>query len=158
MGAVVFAASPLTPTAPVAPARIGLGHVLTGWDGSVWDLMDPTSPVILLSAAASTGYTVTGLGESAATRWSSTAPYVPGSRYRGTQILERPVVLHVGVRASSPAAWVAAERAFRAIMRRDKPMTYTVTLPGVGVFSLACRFNGQPLPFDVSCAVQGFAE
>jgi hypothetical protein len=37
-------------------------------------------------------------------------------------------------------------------------MTYTVTLPGVGVFSLACRFNGQPLPFDVSCAVQGFAE
>ena len=156
MGAVVLASSPSTGTGAgtgveSAPSGLVVGQTLTGWDGSVWDLMNPSGGVFLLQEP------IVGLGETTGARWSSVAPYVPGSRYRGTQVLERPVSFSVGVVADSFGAWVVLDRAFRRILRRDKTLVWTVTLEGVGVFNLTCRYDGPALPFDGLLAAQGYA-
>lgn len=143
MAVVVFAAAPHG-NVPVPPVglRDGLRQTWTGWDGSVWTLSDPASGVYLAAAD------VVGLGEAPSQRYASTSS-VPGSRYRGRRVLERPVKWLVDVVADNPAAWVALNRAFRRTLDRDRPGLWTITFPAGGTYTLECRYDGAPMSFGV---------
>jgi len=118
----------------------------------VWDLMDPSGGVFLLSSK------ILGLGQAPGTRWTSSAPYIAGTRNRGSQTYERPVSWHVAVRAAGPEAWAALALAFNRTVRRDQVGTWTVTLPDGQAYSLVCRGDGPPIAFDASAAAFGYDE
>ena len=114
-----------------------LGVSWTGWDGSEWVLSSPTSPVWLTPAGTR------GLNMPPTSRFTSQAPALAGSRWRGYRVEERPVFWPLFIYGDSTAQWRAADRAWWATMRPDAPGTWTVTQPDGTRRRLRCRYDGD---------------
>jgi hypothetical protein len=124
-------------TAPAPPATdwAGLRPTWTGWDGSVWDLTDPASGVLLMRGGTR------GLTMPPIRRYTSASPAVPGSRWRGAVPDERDVFWPLLVLSeTSSQAWVQLDRAFWRTMDPARPGVWAVTHPSGETRRLRCRF------------------
>lgn len=136
------------PPVPPPPAWTGITSMTwTGWDGSVWPLLDFTSGAYLVDEA------VRGLGMPEFVRHTSSAQSVPGSRWRGWDVDEREVFWPVAVSSTaSTRAWVNTHDAFMRTMRPDKTGVWEVTTHR-GARRLRLRFkddSGGPMDVDPS--------
>lgn len=131
---VLFAAPPAavvddTPWVSVRPRW-------TGWDGSVWDLADRSSPVLLTRDG------IRGLSFPPFRRHVSKAAGVPGQRHRGYTSDARGVFWPVYVATGDGSqAFVELDRAFMRTMHPGKPGTWSVTHPDGQVRTLQLRFR-----------------
>jgi hypothetical protein len=118
----------------------------------VWDLTDWESGVFLANQA------VLGLMEPPATRFTSTSPALAGSRYRGQQILERPVTWPVHIWAGNGLDWLRLHRRFWAALSRSALATWRVFLPDGQTRDLWVRLVGSgPHGFDRDPVHRGWA-
>lgn len=138
MSPVVYAAPYVPPPPPVSP-WVAFVMTWTGWDGSVWDLTGASGPTGLSLRPG-----VRGLLTPPLRRHATPRAGVPGSRYRGHQVLERPVRWPVHVWSDdSSQAWLDWDRAFWRTMDPDRPGLWTVRHPDGTTRSLVCRFDGE---------------
>lgn len=113
------------PASGISPWQ-GLGHTMTGSNGSVLDLSDPgASGVTLINAD------VVGLGAPGYEVHRSSGPALAGSRYRGTRVLERAVELaFLVVDDDSTAGFLATDRwLWDLIGDPTQPVVWRVTTP-----------------------------
>ena len=137
MSPVVYAAPYVPPPPRVSPWR-GFSMIWRAWDGSEWDLTGSRGPTGLALLEG-----VRGLISPPTTRFSSPRASVPGSRYRGSQVQERPVYWPLLVWADlSSQAWIDYDAAFWRSMDMDRPGVWQVTHPNGIIRSLLCRFDG----------------
>lgn len=95
----------------------------TGWDGSVWPLTSPETGLFLQTG-------IRGLHLPSFTRQSTTSPFVPGSRHRGTVTNDRDVFWPAFVYSdSSSDEFLARDKAFWASFDTDLEGTWTAALP-----------------------------
>lgn len=121
---LVFAAPYVPPAPPVSPFR-GLGMTWTGWDGTTWDLTNADKGVFI---EANRGFR--GLHMPDHTRWTRSAPFVPGVTHKGHQVRERSVFWPLAIYSdTSSEEWMARERALFKTFHPDRDGTWTVTLP-----------------------------
>jgi hypothetical protein len=131
----ILLAAPMPAEGEQVAAWIGLQPTWTGWDGSTWNLSDPTSGVMLLRGGTR------GLTMPPVQRLTSDSPGVPGSRHRGYRVAEREVFWPLFVfKDSDSAGWVEHDRAFWRTMHPDRPGVWSVSHPDGGSRSLRCRF------------------
>jgi hypothetical protein len=129
-----------TPVPPAPPPVVpdttwgALGITWEGWDGSTWELASPASPVWLTAAGTR------GLNMPPTTRYTSEAPALAGSRWRGYRTGERSVFWPVYLYADSTEQWRAVDRAWWATMRPDRTGVWTVSQPDGTRRHLTCRF------------------
>lgn len=132
---IVYAA-PYMPPAPPAPLWFGMRVTWTGWDGSVWDLNDPSGGVCLIRAG------VEGLAMPAFTEWVQNSPSVAGQWFRGAVADPRRVFWPLCVfQDASTQGWIDLDRAFWKTMDPEKYGIWTITAPGGSSRSLRCRFK-----------------
>lgn len=109
-----------------------LDVVWRGADGSEWHLTDPSSQVALTPG-------LRGLEAPEYDRWTSDAPGLAGSRYRGSRAQSREVFLPVLVRGASSADWLAVRKAWDHSMSPDVEGTLEVVVAGERRY-LPCRW------------------
>lgn len=157
---LLYAAPYVAPTPPQVPVRWqGMRHTWTGWDGSVWDLTDPSGGVALTSDG------VEGLGMPDIANYTHSSPVVHGAAWDGWLATGRkvfwPVVIFSGRDTDdvpSSEAWIRRNRAFWRTLRPGKVGTWTVYLPSGEQFSLKLRFaGGGKEAFDRDPARRGWA-
>lgn len=125
MTTVLFASPSRPPFVQAPPQRFfGLRIVWTGWDGSRWDLTDPTSGII----ADSDGGLV-GLHFPEFEKRSSKSPAKAGRRSRGSRTNERTVEIPVLIYADGSEEWMALYRAFFDSFDPDRPGVLSVESP-----------------------------
>lgn len=112
----------------------GLRPTWTGWDGSVWDLSDRASGVLLARGGTR------GLSMPPVRRYASAGPAVAGSRYRGNIAEEREVFWPLHVLSSPGEAFASLERDFWRTMHPDRQGTWTITAPDGSSRYLRLRF------------------
>lgn len=136
------------PPAPPVELWPGMRVTWQGWDGSLWELSDPATGVVLAAAG------VEGLGTPPTIKHVGVSPAVHGSWLRGWIAEPRSVFWPVHVFGDSSAEWVDRDSAFWASMHPGKYGVWTVTQTGSGAArSLDCRFvdDGQAsYPVDPS--------
>lgn len=116
----------------------GTSLVWTDHTGASWDFSDPSGGVVALNSG------ITGLGMPTITRYTSVAPAVAGSRWKGWRVEEREVMLPLLVWSDvSDAQFLARDRALWAGMRPDAPGTLTFTTPDGQSRVLTCRFSSD---------------
>jgi hypothetical protein len=137
------------PYVPVIPALLkrwrGVRHTWTGWDGSVWEISDPTTGVALAAEG------LEGLGMPEITNYTHDSPVVHGVEWDGWLATGRKVywniVIYTGAATDdtpSTDAWVERHRAFWKTLRPGKTGVWTVEIPSRGEkFSLTLRL-GSP--------------
>lgn len=134
MARVVLAA-PSVPPPPPGAVWTGLEMTWTGWDGSVWDLVDPRVSGISLQAG------VRGLGLPQVDRFVGVSPGAAGSRFRGSRTLEREVFWPLKVYSDAGSrAWIEHDRRLFATLDVDRPGIWTVRHPDGRERSLRVRF------------------
>lgn len=136
----IFLAAPTFVPRPPGPVLTGLGVEWVGWDGTVWNLVDEASGVLLTPG-------VRGLSMPPVRRYTSVSPAVPGSRWRGQVALEREVFWPLFVYSNAGSqAWVEYDRAFWRTMHPEKTGVWRVTSPDGGTRTLRLRFvnDGDP--------------
>lgn len=126
-----------TPTAPdplasTEPRSVLLDVEWHGADGSVWHLTNAASFMRLLPG-------IRGLEAGDIDRWTSEAPGLAGSRYRGHRALARDVFLPVYLRGASSRDWLAVRRAWNASLSPDDEGALVVTVDGQRR-TLPCRW------------------
>jgi hypothetical protein len=129
--------TPVPPSPPPTASDTTWGALSVswaGWDGSVWEMSSPGSPVWLTADGTR------GLNMPPVSRYTSESPALAGSRWRGYRIGERPVFWPLLVYGDSTAEWRAVDRAWWATLRPDRPGTWTVRQPDGGGRSLTCRY------------------
>lgn len=104
----------------------------SGADGSQWALTSPTSQVRLLPG-------MRGLEAGDMDRWTSDAPGLAGSRYRGARALPREVYLPVYVRGATSGDWLAVRRAWDRSLSPDDEGVLTAVVDGTRR-TLPCRW------------------
>lgn len=143
---IVYAAPYAAPTSPgLLASWKGMRHTWTGWDGSEWDLTDPSGGV------AFTADGLEGLGMPDITNYTHDSPVVHGASWDGWLATGRKVFWPVAVFSGSATdsvpssqAWIRRNRAFWKTFRPGKVGTWTVELPSGEKFSLKLRFDGAP--------------
>ena len=133
MSVVVFAAPSVAP-----PPKVSrwMPYVMSweGSDGSVWDLSDPRSGIVMLRDG------VTGMHFPGWDRYTSDSPALPGSRFRGTRVLPRDVTWAIHLYSDeSSVDWVERDRAFWRSFDPNVPGTWSVTSPDGQTRRLPCR-------------------
>lgn len=154
MPVVIYAVPALVAAHQAAGSFEALRQTWTGWDGSTWVLSDPDEGVFLTDGG------VAGMGQVPSARFSSVAPGVAGSRFRGARALERPVMwnLHVYSDVSS-AAWVDRDRAFWRTMRTDRVGRWTVQQVATNTTRyLDCRFVSTDDTYPRDPVLAGWAD
>lgn len=117
----LYAERPYVPPPPPKPF-LRTPMTWTGWDGSVWDLTDPASGIVLER--------VRGLDAGDSDRFAQASPGVAGSRTTGYQDLERPAFWQLRVWSDQDSkAWQARYRAIMRTMQRGRTGVWTVTGP-----------------------------
>jgi hypothetical protein len=132
--------TPVPPEAPPPAADTtwgALGVTWTGWDGSVWELASPESPVWLTAGGTR------GLNMPPITRFTADSPALSGARFRGYRTEERPVFWPLFLYADSSADWRAVDRAWWATMRPDRTGVWTIAQPDGTRRRLTCRYSGD---------------
>lgn len=132
---------PDQPTDPDHPNHIARRQIsylvtMTGADGREWNLN--SGPVQLLAG-------VKGLwGMAPIDPWTSTSPYVAGSRWAGEHTDELPMTLPVRTMGKDWEDWRATDRAFFRSLRAGA--TLTVTAPDGIAYSIGIRYltDGEP--------------
>lgn len=118
----------------------------TGWDGSEWDLTNPSGGVFLTTKG------VEGLGMPSHLAWVGESPAVHGQYYRGHVVEPRPVFWPAYLYSDKGTAeWLALDRAFWRSLQPGKHGQWTVETPGGGRRSLSCRFvddGRHAYPYD----------
>lgn len=150
MSPVVYS-STSGPGAPSVGAPRGVRMSWTGWDGSVWDLSDPSASGVVVSPG------VRGFGAPPSQRFTSTSPAVAGTRFRGSRTLEREVFWPLHVLADSATGWVDRDSAFWRTLRADAPGSWAVTSPAGVTRTLRCRFVDVDEAWPVDPTVRGWA-
>jgi len=113
-----------------------MGVTWFGPDGSVWDLASPDSGVVLVPGG------VRGLNMPPITRYTGSSPALPGSRWQGSRVGERPVFWPLLVHSEvGSQGWIDTDRDFWSTMRPDDPGTWRITLPDGTYRELTCRFD-----------------
>lgn len=126
---------PPEPPPPAPDTTWGaLGVTWTGWDGSVWELASPQSPVWLTPGGTR------GLNMPPVTRYTTESPALAGSRWRGYRVAERPVFWPVFVYGDSTDEWRAVDRAWWATMHPERPGVWTIAQPDGARRHLTCRY------------------
>lgn len=122
----------------------GMDVTWTGWDGTVWQLNQPTSGVALLPG-------VRGFGTPPTTLFNRSSPALAGSRHAGHSVGERPVFWPVAVwKNTSSPDWVAHDRAFFRTLDPERPGVWEVRQSTGEARRLRLRFAGDGDPaFDV---------
>jgi hypothetical protein len=110
-----------------------MSSVWTGWDGSVWNLSDPASPIRLMAG-------VRGLSMPPVRRYTADSPAVPGSRFRGAVPQEREVFWPLKVFTGTGQQWHDQDRAFFKTMDPERPGVWAHTTPDGQTRRLTCRF------------------
>lgn len=112
-----------TSTAPTDAARFEcLGMTWTGWDGSVWDLANMASGVVLLDG-------IRGLGLPTGTRFRDQSPASHGSQHQGFKWDEREVFWPLKTWHESGRKFIERDRAFFKTLHPAKIGRWTVTHP-----------------------------
>lgn len=111
------------PHTPQVSPYVAMDVQWLGADGTLWLLTDPSSPMRLMPG-------IRGLEAGPIERWTSDAPGVAGTRYRGHRALPREVFLPVYLRAASSVEWAAVRRSWDAGMSPDDEGVLTVTVAG----------------------------
>jgi hypothetical protein len=118
------------PTAPPpAPIFVETDVIWTGWDGSKWDLTNPSTGVCLLRDG------VEGLHMPKFTEWTRKSPAVPGQTLAGLVAEPRRVVFPVLVfvdEQDTTGEWIARDRAFWKSLHPVKEGTITISPAGAG--------------------------
>lgn len=137
MVAGVFLAAPTappTPPQPQAPPRVGLRLSWVGWDGSVWQLNDPSSTVRLTRGTR-------GLGMPTGEHFTSSSPALAGARWRGWRATEREVVWHLWIyHRGDELEQLEQEHAFWRTMDPRRPGRFVAEAPDASSRSLGLRF------------------
>lgn len=108
----------------------------TGWDGSVWELTDPASPVRLKQG-------VRGLGMPPVQRYVSRGAQIAGSRWRGQVTDERHVFWPIAVAVAGDVSWRDVDADFWATMDPDRQGVWTVEHDDGTSRLLRCRFESD---------------
>lgn len=125
----------------------------TGWDGSVWDLVNGEVSGISLLAG------VRGLTRPPSSRYTSSSPAIAGSRWLGSRDEERPVFWPVKVYTDAGSqAWIEHDAAFWRTLAPGRTGVWEVKQPnGVKRF-LRVRFTGDgDGAFDLDPTLVGWA-
>lgn len=127
------------------------GMTWTGWDGSVWDLLDPSGGVFLAP-------TVRGLSTPSHDRFTSSSPAIAGSRHRGHRVIEREITWNVWVVSDLGSDdWQAKDAAFHATMRPDRTGVWEITRHDGTRRRLTCRFvEDATQTFDMDPTAHGW--
>ncbi len=149
------AEAPYEPPIPVGDDGIawgGLRNSWTGWDGSTWPLTRESGVYLLASG-------VRGHAMPPVQRYTSQAPMLAGSRWRGSRTEERDVFWPLCVwHDQSSQAWIERDRAFWRTMHPDRPGVWTVHQPNGESRSLVCRYaDDESHAYTVSPAAFGWA-
>ncbi|MBW4094581.1 MAG: hypothetical protein HIU81_03900 [Acidobacteria bacterium] len=139
---------PIVYAAPALPAEIPVFNqlhsiiTLTSWDGSVFNLTDPSRGLALVNKD------VEGLSMPDYTEWTQSSPSVPGQWFHGAVANARKVYLPIAVFADKATrVWFARELSFWKAMHPEKYCKLTFTNPVDGTSrSLWIRFKGQASP------------
>lgn len=126
-----------TPPTPAPGGGTAWGELevsWTGWDGSRWVLSSPTSPVWLTPDGCR------GLNMPPIDRFTSVAPAVAGSRWRGYRVEERPVFWPIFLYGNSTAEWRDVDRAWWRTMHPGATGVWTVAQPDGTRRHLTCRY------------------
>lgn len=114
----------------------GLAVSWTDGNGRSWDLCEPSSGVVLAPGG------IKGFGSPSLTRYSSTAPGVSGSRFKGYRVEEREVFLPLYVWSGrNTTEFAARDRELWAGLRPDLTGTIRVTTPDGYWRELQVRFE-----------------
>ncbi|MEZ2373126.1 hypothetical protein [Arthrobacter sp. RCC_34] len=144
---------PYSPPAPPVKAFTGVALTWTGWDGSMWDLTDPSAGVFLRNES------VEGLGAPEWQIWTKTSPAVSGQHYRGSVVQARRVFWPLFIyHDDSSMDWVRRDQALWRTMDPDKPGIWKATLPDGSSRELSCRFESvQDDGYSIDPVRQGWA-
>ncbi len=145
---------PSNPTTPVTPPgvvarktrRRGLGLVLTGADGSTWDLIN--GPVRLQPGVQ--GLVPGGVVH----RWVE-SPIVSGAVHRGHRVPPQAVVLPVIIAAGSALGMRDLDAAFWRAVSPEAECYITVTSPDAVARTMGVWFEGADVPLDRDPLVMG---
>lgn len=132
--------APETSTTIIPPATFvdwsGWHLTWTGWDGSIWDLTNPDSQVLLVNDGP-----IRGLSRPPFRRFTSSSPAVAGSRWRGYNTDEREVFLTILVWSDEGSiAFAEVDAAFNRTLRPDLPGTLALIAPDGTTRTLRCRY------------------
>ncbi|MEV8134290.1 hypothetical protein [Microbacterium aurantiacum] len=116
---IILTSPPVIPPLPPEQWQ-GLTVTWTGADGSVWDLTDRSSGVVLSRAG------VEGLHFPRMTKFASKARAIPGRRLRGYRVEERDVFWPIFIWAESTEQFIALSTAFFDSIDPIIPGTWTV--------------------------------
>lgn len=142
------------PTALRAVAQLwtSFGVSWTGGDGQRFDLVDPDGGIVVTRDG------ILGLNMPKFDRYTTTAPGLAGSSWRGARTQERAVSWPIFVYGGSTDEWIERDRAFWASLRPDVPGTWTVTAPNGTARSLQCRLvDDGSTPFGADPAQAGWS-
>lgn len=120
-------------TLPLVEPRLGLGVMLTGTDGSTWDLYN--GPVRALAGSS-------GFGSPTPEHWWRTAPALDGSTWAGYRVPQREISLPVYIHEPTSLGWRDTDAAFFEGLNPALEATLTVVTPDGIVRSLPIRFSG----------------
>lgn len=142
---LTLSAPPVAP--PVPPAQwSGLGIEWEAPDGTVWDLTDPDSGVVLVRDG------VEGFHFPRIEKHSSQSRAIPGKRSRGWRAQAREVFWRVYIYRNSSAEWLALYQAFFDSIHPDRAGIWRVTAGGqtrelhvTGVFADTVSYDRDPL-------------
>lgn len=129
------------------------GVIWHGCDGSVWDMVDPTSGVVLTPDGTR------GLGMPTFDRWTTSSPALPGSRYQGSRTQERTWMWPIFIYSSTDSLdYLAKESAFWASVRPDVKGTIELKHPTGKSRFLDLRFvDDSGVTFGMDPSQNGWA-
>lgn len=153
-------AAPYAPPVPIAfQDWRGIRHTWTSdWNGSVWDLSDPASGVVLVKDG------VEGLGMPEYVDYTHDSPVVNGYSWEGYLITGRPVfwslLIYSGAATDdrpSSSAWLRRHRAFWDTLLPGRTGVWTVELPTNQKFSIRLRLKpGSSQRFEMDPTQRGW--
>lgn len=136
-------------TLPLVEPRLGLGVMLTGTDGSTWDLYN--GPVRALAGSS-------GFGAPTPEHWWRVAPALDGSTWAGYRVPQRDINLPVYIHESTSLGWRDTDAAFFKALNPSSECTLIVATPDGAVRSLPVRFaGGADVDFDVDPLIMRYA-
>ena len=117
---------------PYIEPRLGLGVLLTGGDGSTWDLYGG-GPVRLQSGAR--------LGVADPEHWRRTAPAIDGSFYQGMRTPASRPFYPVRITTDTSQEWIDTYRAFMSAIDGSRECQVTVVAPSGSARTLTVRYE-----------------
>lgn len=147
---VVYAA-PYTPP-PLQQLWQPMPQQWEGWDGSVWDLVEPDLSGVALQPG------VRGLLMPPVKRHVSRSAGVHGTRHKGYRVDERDVFWPLRVFTdTSSSAWVAHDAALWSTLMPGRTGTWRVFSPDGSSRTLTLRFRSVDEGLDIDPALMGWA-